>query len=433
MLITGVILTIFGWAIGFPIWIAFAVGGLFLLLFMQGQPLITFPHIFYQGMDSYSLLALPFFLLSGQLMIEGGASRALFRWVESFVGHLTGGLAMAMILACMFFGTISGSTLATIAAIGSMSIPIMVEKGYNKNYSLGLLCCAGSLGNLIPPSIFAVLFGSLTGAPIEILFFSGFFPGFLLTAFLCVAAYWIFKRENTPKMPRADAAERWKSSLNAIPAMLIPVVILGGIYSGIMTPVEAAAVSIFVTIPVSIYYKSFTIKNTFTALKKAAITTSMIYFILGGTILFINVLTYAEVPQYLINLVQEMNLGQYQLTIVMLVLLFFLDMMMEPTPMLFLVVPLMSKAAFATGMHWITLNFMLLQYSAVAFITPPLAMGVFVTCQMFKAKVEDVTKGTLPFFIILVIHLLLFLFLPDLLLWLPRLVYGEKIDMQLVM
>jgi len=108
-------------------------------------------------------------------------------------------------------------------------------------------------------------------------------------------------------------------------------------------------------------------------------------------------------------------------------------MMMEPTPMLFLVVPLMSKAAFATGMHWITLNFMLLQYSAVAFITPPLAMGVFVTCQMFKAKVEDVTKGTLPFFIILVIHLLLFLFLPDLLLWLPRLVYGEKIDMQLVM
>jgi C4-dicarboxylate transporter DctM subunit len=424
----GIVLTLLSWSIGFPIWIAFVLGGLFLLVFWQGQPILTFPHIFYQGMDSYSLLALPFFLLSGQMMITGGASKALFRWIESFVGHLTGGLAIAAVVACMLFGTISGSTLATMAAIGSMAIPVMIEKGYDKKYALGLLCASGSLGNLIPPSIFCVLFASLTGAPIDILFFAGFFPGIILTIMLSIMAYIIFKWKGTASLPPASWAERWKSTIYALPALSIPVVILGGIYSGIMTPVEAAATSVFITIPVSIIYKSFNLKTTFDAMKKAMVTTSMIYFILGGTILFINVLTYAEVPQYLITLVEQIKLSQNQLILIMLGLLLVLDMMMEPVPMLFLVVPLTSKVIFGSGIHWITFNFMLLQYSAIAFITPPIAMALFVMSQMFHARIEDVTKGVLPFLAVLIIHIFIFLFFPEFLLWLPRLVFGPRAD-----
>ncbi len=424
----GIILTLLSWSIGFPIWIAFVIGGLFLLVFWQGQPLLTFPHIFYQGMDSYSLLALPFFLLSGQMMITGGASKALFRWIESFVGHLTGGLAIAAVVACMFFGTISGSTLATMAAIGSMAIPVMLEKGYDKKYSLGLLCASGSLGNLIPPSIFCVLFASLTGAPIDILFFAGFFPGIILTIMLCLMAFFVFKWKGVPPLPPASWAERWKSTLNALPALAIPVVILGGIYSGIMTPVEAAATSVFITIPVAVFYRSFNLKNTLEAMKKSMITTSMIYFILGGTILFINVLTYAEVPQKLIFLVESVKPSQNLLLVIMLGLLLVLDLMMEPVPMLFLVVPLTSKVIFSSGIHWITFNFLLLQYSAVAFITPPLAMALFVMAQMFHSKIEEVARGVLPFLAVLVLHLLLFLFFPEWLLWLPKLVFGSRLD-----
>lgn len=425
----GILLTLLTWSIGFPIWMAFALGGLFLLIFWQGQALLFFPHVFFQGMESYSLLALPFFLLSGQMMITGGASKALFRWIESFMGHLPGGLAIAAVVACMFFGTISGSTLATMAAIGSMAIPVMLEKGYEKKYCLGLLAAAGSLGNLIPPSIACILFSSLTGAPIDILFFAGFFPGILLTIMLSVMAFFIFKWKKAPVLPPATWGERWKNTLQALPALSIPLIILGGIYSGIMTPVEAAATSVFVTIPVSISYKSFSLKNTLEAMKKAMITTAMIYFILGGIAIFVNILVYAELPQKLILLVEKYQLSTNQLLLVMLGVLMILDIFLEPVPMLFLVVPLTSKVIFSTGIHWISFNFLLMQYGAVMFCTPPLAMSLFVMAQMFKARVEDVTKGVLPFLAVLVIHLVLFTFFPEWLLWLPRLVFGSRVDL----
>ena len=427
----GILLLLSTWAVGFPIWMAFALGGLFLFLFWQGQALIFFPHVFSDGLQSYSLLALPFFLLSGQMMITGGASKALFRWMESFVGHLPGGLAIAAVVACMFFGTISGSTLATMAAIGSMAIPVMLEKGYDKKYSLGLLAAAGCLGNLIPPSLTCILYSSLTGAPIDILFFAGFFPGVILTVLLSGMAYFIFRYKETPVLPPASWKERWKSTIYALPALSIPVVILGGIYSGIMTPVEAAAVSVFVTVPVSIAYRSFNFKNMVEAMKKAIITTAMIYFILGGIAVFVHSLVYAEVPQKLIAIVGQYQLSANQLLGVMLGVLVILDLFLEPVPMLFLVVPLTSKMVFSAGVHWITFNFLLMQYSAVMFCTPPLAMALFVMAQMFKARIEDVSKGVLPFLAVLVIHLIVFSFFPEWLLWLPRLVFGSRADMQL--
>jgi len=432
MFLGGILLTLISWVVGFPIWMAFVIGGLFLLVFWQGQALIFFPHIFFQGLGSYSLLALPFFLLSGQMMITGGASKALFRWIESFVGHIPGGLAVAAVVACMFFGTISGSTLATMAAIGSMAIPAMLEKGYEKKYCLGLLAASGCLGNLIPPSIHCILYSSLTGAPIDILFFAGFFPGIILTIMLSVAAVLVFRWKKVQTLPAATWRERWKSTLNALPALSIPVVILGGIYSGIMTPVEAAAISVFMTIPVSVFYKSFNLKNTLEAMKKAMVTTAMIYFILGGTTIFVNVLVYAEVPQKLIYLVEKHQLSMNQLLLIMLGVLMVLDVFLEPVPMLFLVVPLTSKVIFTSGVHWITFNFMLMQYGAVMFCTPPLAMALFVMAQMFKARIEDVTKGVLPFLAVLVIHLVLFLFFPEWLLWLPRLAFGSRVDLALV-
>ncbi|MCX5841733.1 MAG: TRAP transporter large permease [Deltaproteobacteria bacterium] len=253
MFTVGILLTIFCWVVGFPIWAAFGLGGIFLMVVWQGQPLLVYPHIFFQGMDSYSLLALPFFILSGQMMITGGAAKAIFRWIESFVGHFTGGLAVAAVIACMLFGTISGSTIATMAAISSICIPMMMEKKYDKNTSLGLLAASGSLGQLIPPSIIVIVFASLTGAPIDILFFAGFFPGFVLTAMLCIASVFAFRRKGgVVALPRVSWAERGRATVYALPALIIPLTILGGIYSGIMTPVEAAAVSIFICIPVSI-------------------------------------------------------------------------------------------------------------------------------------------------------------------------------------
>jgi C4-dicarboxylate transporter DctM subunit len=312
-----------------------------------------------------------------------------------------------------------------------MAIPVMLEKGYNKRYSLGLLAAAGCLGNLIPPSLACILFSSLTGAPIDILFFAGFFPGVILTILISGMAYFVFRLKKTPVLPPASWEERWKSTLYALPALSIPLVILGGIYSGIMTPVEAAAVSVFITIPVSVAYKSFNFKNMVEAMKKAIITNAMIYFILGGIAVFVHSLVYAEVPQKLISLVGQYQLSANQLLWLILGVLVILDLFLEPVPMLFLVVPLTSKMVFSAGIHWITFNFLLMQYSAVMFCTPPLAMALFVMAQMFKARIEDVSKGVLPFLVILVIHLLLFSFFPEWLLWLPRLVFGSRTDMPL--
>jgi len=432
MFLTGILCTISTWVVGFPIWMAFAVGGLFLIVFWQGQVLTAFPQIFFQGMESYSLLALPFFFLSGQMMVTGGASKALFRWIESFVGQIPGGLAVAGVVACMLFGTISGSTVATALAISSMAIPIMWEKGYDKWYSLGLFAAAGSLGNLIPPSIHCILYSSLTGAPIDILFFAGFFPGIILTIMLSIMAVIIFKWKKTPTLPPSSWGERVRSTLYALPALIIPTFILGGIYSGMMTPVEAAAASVFISIPVAMIYRSFSWKNMLEAMKKAMFTTSMVYFILGGTAVFVNILTYAEIPQKLITLVTEYQLTQTQLILFMLILLAVLDVFMEPVPMLFLVVPITSKMIFTSGIHWLSFNFMLLQYSAVMFCTPPLAMALFALSQAFKVRIEDISKGVLPFLAVLVIHLLLFCFFPEWLMWLPRLVFGARVDIPVV-
>ena len=293
------------------------------------------------------------------------------------------------------------------------------------------LCASGSLGNLIPPSIYCIVFAMLTGAPIDILFLSGVFPGVVLTAMLSITAIIVFKWQKTPTLPKGSWAERGRSTIYALPALAIPGVILGGIYSGIMTPVEAAAVSIIICIPVSIIYKSFSLKSMWDAMKKAVITTSMIYFILGGTILFVNSLTYAEVPQALINVVQRFNLGPTTLLLAITGLLIILDFMMEPMPMMLLVIPIMGKLVFTTGIHWITFNFLLLQYSAVAFCTPPLAMALFVQSQMFNTKIEEVSRGVIPFLIVLFIHILIFIIFPELLLWLPRLVFGSRADISL--
>ena len=417
--------------IGFPIWIVFSVGGLIILLFSSAQALSTFPQAFFQAMESYSLLAVPFFLLAGQLMARSGASSALYQWMDKMVGHLPGGLAMAAVFSCMFFGTISGSTLATMAAIGSMAIPTMLEKGYDKKMSVALLAASGGLGNLIPPSIGCVLFGSLTGAPIEKLFVAGIVPGITLAFFLVITVGLICRIKGYGIKPPASWKDRWESTLKALPALSVPVVVLGGIYGGMMTPVEAAGVACVWSLPVAAIYKSLSWKQIWEALSRAITTSTMIYFILGGCVFFVHMLTYVEVPQKLINFITAANLSQNMLLLLMFLLLFFLGMIMEPVPILFLVVPLTASVVLQSGIHYMTFNFLMIATGSIGFCTPPVAMALFVMSEMFHVRIETLARAIVPFLIVLVIHCLFFIFFPKLILWLPELIWGEAIYLPL--
>ena len=372
--------------------------------------------------DSFPLMAVPFFILAGALMEGGGLSKRLVNLGDSLLGHFTGGFAIVTVATCAFFGAISGSAPATVAAIGSIMVPTMIERGYDRDFSLALIAASGCLGILIPPSIPMVVYGVSTNTSIGGMFLGGFGPG-ILTALLLVgmAIYISHKRGFKGNGLKFSLRRVWKEFIAAIWAILVPVIILGGIYGGIFTPTEAAAVAVIYGFFAGTFiYKELTWGKFRDAVMNSCVTVGNVLIIVGTATTLGRVFTVENLPALLSNMIGGLDSSLVILLIINLLLLV-VGCIMDTTPAILILSPILYPVARAFGIGIIHFGLIMVTNMAIAFITPPVGVNLFVASGMTKMKFTDLCKAIVPFIIVMFISLTLITYVPAITEALPRL------------
>ena len=373
--------------------------------------------------DSFPLMAIPLFILAGDLMQSGGLSKRLVSLADSLVGHFRGGLAIVTVLTCMFFGAISGSSAATVAAIGGIMVPSMIEMGYSKGFSYGLIAASGILGVLIPPSIPMVTYGVATSASISTMFIAGFGPGILCGAFLITVALFICRKRGYLGNGKQFSVKGVLIALkDAIWAIMVPVIILGGIYGGIFTPTEAAAVAVFYGFFVGFFvYKELTVKKLLNGLSASAQTTSTILVIVAAATVLARMLTLERIPTAISNFITSTTDQRVVVLLIINIILLIAGCVMDSTPAILILSPILYPIAAKYGVDIIHFGMIVVLNTSIGFITPPVGLNLFVACSIGDIKFTTVVRNVLPFLFIMVLALILVTYFPSVALFLPRL------------
>ena len=372
------------------------------------------------GLDSFPLLAVPMFIFSGILMARGGISKRLFNVFSYFLGKFTAGIPCAVIVTCLFYGAISGSAPATVAAVGSMTIPFLCELGYDKKFATAIVAVAGGLGVIIPPSIPFIMYGTTTGESVSDLFMAGIIPGVISAALLMIYSIVYCKKygEEREKINKVTDELRknglFKLLKESFFALLSPIIILGCIYSGVASPTEAAVISVFYALILSVFiYKSIEIKDIFDVCVETIRTFAPILFILATSVAFSRVLTLMQVPQ----IVSEWILTNFSNKIIILLVinlvLLAVGMVMDTTPAILILTPILLPIVTAIGVNPIQFGVIMIVNLAIGFITPPIGINLFVASSLTDVPVMDIAKKSIPMIICFLIALLLFTFIPS--------------------
>lgn len=401
--------------------VAFALGGLgVILLAFKGLPMVAVPQRLHGSMDSFELLAVPMFLLMSNVLLRGGVGRDLYAAVQSWVGHWPGGLGVATVMSCTMFSAISGSSVATAATIGTVAIPEMTKRGYNRPFVLGLLAAGGTLGILIPPSIPLIVYGVITESSIPTLFLAGIGPGlFLASAFIVYSAvYARFFDAYTP-MPRATWRERGRTTLMAMPVVVLAIAVIGSIYTGIATPTESAGLGFIFSLMITFAMRRMNWEVLKEGVEASLRTTVMVLLIVAGAKVFSYAITLYLIPQsisqVLADNISTPGLFVLAVGVVLLIIGFFL----ESLSMLLIMMPVLLPAVLNIGIDpiWFGIFFVILIETAL--ITPPVGMNLFIIQAVGRASLEDVAKGAIPFAIIMLLTAVLLWFWQDLALYIP--------------
>lgn len=386
---------------------SFTAGGTYVIRSMLG------------GLDSFPLLAVPMFVLSGIIMARGGISRKLFDVFAFFMGKRTAGMPCAVIVTCLFYGAISGSAPATVAAVGSMTIPILIEMGYDKTFSTAVVAVAGGLGVIIPPSIPFIMYGMASGASVSDLFIAGIIPGLLISALLMFYAVYYCRKngENQELKQKMVGALHEKGLLCVLKdsffALLSPVIILGCIYSGIAPPTEAAVISVFYALAVSLFvYKSITVKDIWAIMVEAIRTFTPILFILAASVAFSRVLTLMQVPQAVSAWILEHFTSPVLLLIVINIFLLLVGMVMDTTPAILILTPILLPIVTEIGVDPVHFGVIMVVNLAIGFVTPPIGVNLFVAGSLTELPIMDIAKKAMPMIIYFLIALLVITFVP---------------------
>ena len=372
------------------------------------------------GLDSFPLLAVPMFIFSGILMARGGISKRLFNVFSYFLGKFTAGIPCAVIVTCLFYGAISGSAPATVAAVGSMTIPFLCELGYDKKFATAIVAVAGGLGVIIPPSIPFIMYGTTTGESVSDLFMAGIIPGVIIAALLMIYSIVYCNKygEDREKINKVTGELRknglFKLLKESFFALLSPIIILGCIYSGVASPTEAAVISVFYALILSVFiYKSIEIKEIFDVCVETIRTFVPILFILATSVAFSRVLTLMQVPQ----IVSEWILTNFSNKIIILLVinlvLLAVGMVMDTTPAILILTPILLPIVTAIGVNPIQFGVIMIVNLAIGFITPPIGINLFVASSLTDVPVMDIAKKSIPMIICFLIALLLFTFIPS--------------------
>ncbi len=395
-----------------------AVGGLLL----TGTPLVVVVQKLWTAVDTFPLVAVPLFILAGDIMSVGGITRRLVDFSQALVGHLTSGLAMVAVVACMFFAAVSGSAIADAAAIGGLLIPAMVANRYHAPFSASLVAAAGTIGPIIPPSIPMVLYGVMTNTSIAKLFAGGFLPGVLMGVGLMTYSYYVGKRRGyVGREQRANLSEMLRGLVNALLAMFMPVIIIGGIIGGVFTPTESGVIAVVYALLLGLFvYRELSWRDLPKLLYATGLLTGKILFILGTASIFSFLLTVEGIPQQVTEAIGRLNPSWFTMLLFINVLLLIVGTFLDTISALFIFTPLLLPMAMAVGVDPIHFGIIVSVNLTIGMITPPVGVVLFVTAGIAKLSIREMMRDLTPMIAVLIVALAITTYWTDMVMWIPR-------------
>jgi C4-dicarboxylate transporter DctM subunit len=420
---------------GMPVSIALGLTVLTYLFAMTDVPIEAVALKLFTGIENFEIMAIPFFILAGNFLTHGGVARRMIAFATSMVGHWYGGLGLAGVMACALFAAISGSSPATVVAIGSIVLPAMVAQGFPKRFGAGVIATSGALGILIPPSIVMVIYSVATGGSIAMdpegkrvlsasvgqLFMAGVIPGLMLASMLGATTWYRAWKNDYPRMPKASWAERFAAFRKSIWGLLLIVIVLGGIYSGAFTPTEAAAMSAVYAFVIAVFvYKDMSMKDVPRVLLGSANMSAMILYIVTNAVLFSFLMTSEQIPQQMTAWVTSSGLTWIEFLLFVNILLLIAGNVMEPSSIVLITAPILFPVAVGLGIHPVHLGILMTVNMEVGLCHPPVGLNLYVASGIAKMGITELTIAVWPWLVTMLIFLVIVTYVPELSLWLPR-------------
>ncbi|MBF0324797.1 MAG: TRAP transporter large permease subunit [Alphaproteobacteria bacterium] len=406
---------------GMPISISLGLTVLTFLFTMTQVPIESVALKLFTGIEKFEIMAIPFFILAGNFLTHGGVARRMINFATAMVGHWHGGLALAGVMACALFAAVSGSSPATVVAIGSIILPAMVKQGFPKSFGAGVITTSGALGILIPPSLVMVMYAVATNTSVGALFMAGVIPGMVLAFLLGLTTWWIARKNNYPRLPKADFKQRLGTLKEAIWGLMLIVIVIGGIYSGVFTPTEAAAMSAVYAFIIAVFvYKDMPLKGVPKILLSSASMSAMLLYIITNAVLFSFVLANENIPQAIADWIVGMDLGVIAFLLVVNVLLLAAGNFMEPSSIVLIMAPILFPVAMKLGIDPVHFGILIVVNMEVGMCHPPVGLNLYVASGITKMGISELTVAVLPWLLTMLGFLVVVTYWPPLTIWLPK-------------
>lgn len=420
---------------GMPISIALGLTVLTFLFTLTSVPIEAVALKLFTGIENFEIMAIPFFILAGNFLTHGGVAHRMINFATSMIGHWYGGLGLAGVMACALFAAISGSSPATVVAIGSIILPAMVAQGFPKRFGAGVITTSGALGILIPPSIVMVIYAVATSGSVAIdpegkrvlsasvgqLFMAGVIPGLMLATLLGLTTFYRAWKNNYPRMPKATWMERFTAFRKSIWGLLLIVIVLGGIYTGMFTPTEAAAMSAVYAFVIAVFvYKDLKLRDVPRVLLSSANMSAMILYIITNAVLFSFLMTHEQIPQAMTGWIAGSGITWIEFLLFVNILLLVAGNVMEPTSIVLITAPILFPIAIHLGIHPVHLGILMTVNMEIGLCHPPVGLNLYVASGIAKMGITELTIATLPWLLTMLAFLVLITYVPEISLWLPR-------------
>jgi C4-dicarboxylate transporter, DctM subunit len=406
---------------GMPVSISLGLTVLTFLFFMTRVPIESVAMKLFTGIEKFEIMAIPFFILAGNFLTHGGVARRMIRFATAMIGHWHGGLALAGVLACALFAAVSGSSPATVVAIGSIILPALVKQGFPKRFGAGVITTSGALGILIPPSIVMVIYAVATNSSVGALFMAGVIPGLILASMLGAVTWWRARKNDYPRMAKASWPERWKAFRESAWGLFLVVIVMGGIYAGLFTPTEAAAMSAVYAFVVAVFiYKDMPLADVPKVLLASANMSAMLLYIITNAVLFSFLMTHENIPQAMAGWIIDHHLGAVLFLLFVNVLLLLAGNVMEPSSIVLILAPILFPVAMKLGIDPIHFGILIVVNMEVGLCHPPVGLNLYVSSGITKMGITELTVAVLPWLFTMLVFLALVTYVPALSLWLPK-------------
>ena len=406
---------------GMPISIALGLTVLTFLFTLTQVPLESVALKLFTGIEKFEIMAIPFFILAGNFLTHGGVAKRMIRFASDMVGHFYGGLALAGVMACALFAAVSGSSPATVVAIGSILLPAMVKAGFPNRFGAGVITTSGALGILIPPSIVMVMYSVSTNTSVGALFMAGVIPGLVLAFMLGLTTWYLARKNDYPRLPKASFVQRFKSFKQSVWGLLLIVVVMGGIYTGIFTPTEAAAISAVYAFIIAVFvYKDMGLKDVPRVLLSSANMSAMLLYIITNAVLFSFLMTHENIPQAMADWLLDKGLGVITFLLFVNIILLVAGNFMEPSSIVLIFSPILFPVAMKLGIDPVHFGIMMVVNMEVGMCHPPVGLNLYVASGITKMGITELTIAVWPWLLTMLVFLIIVTYWPGLTLWLPR-------------